>query len=217
MINTRVKKTRVGVFIDGSNLFWSVLDMKRKNPSTAWSLDFSKLKQYLKDQYSPEFYNFYTPVNTNPTSTKYAIGAKNQEKFLRRLEGMGYKVIRKPLKYQVDGTTKGDMDVDISVDVHNSLDDIDTIILFSGDSDFLPLINDCRNRGKFIRIYSFKMHLAWELKMFAINNTRCNYRFIDDLREELEYFNPKVTPVVKADVDKSPTQGAWQYNTQSLR
>ncbi len=37
----------------------------------------------------------------------------------------------------------------------------------------------------------FEKTLAWELKEFAIKNPRCNYKLLDDLKEELEFI-PKI-------------------------
>ncbi len=59
-------------------------------------------------------------------------------------------------------------------------------ILFSGDSDYLKLVEDCFNKGKSIRIYSFEDMLSWELKQFAFTHPRCNYILLDKLKYDLE-------------------------------
>lgn len=79
------------------------------------------------------------------------------------------------------------MDVEISIDVKNYLEDLDVVILVSGDSDFLKLIKDCHREGKKIEIYSFESFLAWELKKFAINHPKCNFRLLDNLESRLKY------------------------------
>ena len=51
-----------------------------------------------------------------------------------------------------------------------------------------------REKGKHVRIYSFKNKLSWELKDFSIKNPGCNYKIIDELKGSIEY--------KKKDVDK---------------
>jgi uncharacterized LabA/DUF88 family protein len=181
MVSSKVKQARTGVFIDGSNLFWAA------KKDLGWQIDYKKLKEYLKKYYSPIFYNYYGCQDIKPSSDDFKRKAKGQEKFYNILEGLGYNVEKKPLKYLNNHDTKCDTDVEITVDIKNTLDDLNNIILFSGDSDFLKVIEDCHSRNKYIRIFSFKRTLAWELKTFAIKNPRCNYKLLDDLREELEF------------------------------
>jgi len=106
------------------------------------------------------------------------------------LRGIGYSLIIKPLKHMTESggrpITKGDMDVEISVDMLNSLEDIDLIIFVGGDSDFLSVLKNCHVQKKYIRIFSFNDLLAWELKEFAITQPRCSYRILDELKSELE-------------------------------
>ena len=178
MTSDRIKKTRAGVFIDGSNLLWG-------QKSAGWSLDFQKLKTYLEHAYRPTFFNYYGCVDVKPSNDVFRSRAVEQEKFYKKLNGVGYSIITKPLKY-IQGHTKGDMDVEIVVDIHKRINDIDTIILCSGDSDYLRAVEDFHSMGKFIRIFSFKSFLSWELKEFSIKNARCNYKIFDDLKSQLE-------------------------------
>lgn len=195
MTSTKVQQARSGVFIDGANLFWAQRKLEEQGEER-WAIDFQKLRTYLKQKYSPVFYKFYDCVDQAPTNTTFRTRAIGSGKFHKKMSGFGYDVILKPLKYIRDRktgivTTKGDMDVAISVDVKNSLNDMDNVILFSGDSDFLPIVQDAHAQGKHIRIYSFEHTLAWELKDFSIKNARCNYKILDELKDELEYRQKK--------------------------
>ncbi len=149
-------------------------------------LDWQKLKDYLKKRYSPVVFNFYGCEDNNPKSEEYRRAAEKHKNFHKKLEGMGYKVIRKELKHLAGGVTKGDMDVELAMDLRNYENDIDCIILFTGDSDHLTTVNYYWNSGKSIRVFSFEEVLSWELKMFAINNPRCNYKLINEIRDEVE-------------------------------
>jgi len=187
MTSNKVKSVRTGVFIDGSNLFWAV-NMRDRNTREKlhFQICFEKLKEYLKGRYSPVFYNYYACEDNNPKNEIYKKRAVGQKKFHDKLDGLGYNVLRKDLKY-VGKTTKGDTDVEITMDMNKLVNDYDNIILFSGDSDFLPAITYFHSIGKHIRIYSFEKTLAWELKEFAIKNPRCNYKLLNELRLELEF------------------------------
>jgi uncharacterized LabA/DUF88 family protein len=79
------------------------------------------------------------------------------------------------------------MDIEITMGIYETLSDIDTIILVSGDSDYHSVIQKFHAQGKYIRIYSFANRLSWELKTFAIKNPRCNYILFDDLKDELQF------------------------------
>lgn len=177
---------RTGVFIDFSNLFWQV---KMKNPKTNerinYDIDFLKLRNFLKTEHSPVFYNFYACQDLQPKKEPFITKAATHKKFLNFIAGIGYNVALKDLKH-VGTTTKCDTDVEITMDLHKHAPDTDNIVLFSGDSDFLEAVKYFQSIGKYIHIYSFKSGLAWELKLFAIQNSRCNYTLLDDLRDELE-------------------------------
>lgn len=185
------KNLRCGVFIDGSNILWGSLKMK---PENRWFIDYSKLKAYLKERYRPQFYKFYGAVDTKPKTEVFAQRARVQSKIYAKLEGMGYDIITKPLKYikQQDGTfkTKGDMDIELTMDIMGALNDLDTIVLVSGDSDYHTPIQRFHAQGKYIRILSFNALLSWELRTFAMNNPRCSFATLDSLREQIEYMKP---------------------------
>jgi len=179
MVSSKVKKLKAGVFIDGSNMLWG-------SKISGIKVDFLKLKKHLKKQFSPVVFNYYACEDNNPKNKKYQIQAENQKKFYRKLEGFGYKVERKELKHLACGDTKCDMDVELTMDLRNYENDLDCIILFSGDSDYFKVVQYYWTIGKYIRIFSFEELLSWELKTFAINNPRCNYKLIDEIKSEIE-------------------------------
>lgn len=182
------KSLRCGVFIDGSNVLWGSLEMK---PEARWFVDYAKLKKYLKERYKPEFYKFYGAVDNAPKSPEFVRKAQSQAKMYAKLEGMGYDVITKPLKYikKDDGTyhTKGDMDIELTMDIMAALNDLDCIVLVSGDCDYHTPIKSFHAQGKYIRIMSFDALLSWELRTFAMNNIRCSFKTLDSLEETIKY------------------------------
>ena len=68
----------------------------------------------------------------------YAIhrGDEKQFKFQSALQSIGFTVKLKPYIQRSDGSTKGDWDVGIAIDVMEKAKDVDNVVLLSGDGDF---------------------------------------------------------------------------------
>lgn len=158
-----------------------------------WSIDFAKLKTHLEGEYQPLFLKYYGTQDTQPRSPKFKAKARVEARIYAKLAKLGYEVITKPLKYinHANGriTTKGDMDVEITMGIMDNLDSLDTIVLVSGDSDYLNLVNRAHEMGKRIVIVSFDKLLSWELRAFAEDNERCRYIKIESIRQDIERQN----------------------------
>jgi len=177
-------KLKSAVFIDGANLF--------KSENQNWRIDYKKLKEYLDKRHSPLFYYYYNCVDISPSTGDFIRKARLQQNVYRKLGSLGIKVITKPLKYIKEGRivqTKCDMDIDIALDVQNSLnkDGLDIVVLITGDSDFLRLARDCCEKEKRVMIYAFDKNLAWELKDFSFKNKRCAFQLLDKFKERLKF------------------------------
>tara|TARA_Y100001960_G_C14726215_1_gene855040 strand:- start:53 stop:523 length:471 start_codon:yes stop_codon:yes gene_type:complete len=72
----------------------------------------------------------------------YAIDRKDekQQKFQYALQAIGFNVKLKPYISRIDGSTKGDWDVGITIDILESSKEAEKIILLSGDGDFDLLV-----------------------------------------------------------------------------
>ena len=178
MTSDRIKEIRVGVFIDGSNMLWG-------SRASGIRIDWEKMKTYLKTRFNLVMLNYYAGEDDTP-KPEHIQRSLNQKKFHKKLEKIGYYVIRKPLKHMASGTTKCDMDIEITMDIRTHENNIDCIILFSGDSDYLPVVDYYWKKGKYIRIFAFKESLSWELKTFCLNKPRCNFNQIHEIRKEIE-------------------------------
>ena len=80
----------------------------------------------------------------------YAIhrGDDKQQKFQDALKHIGFTVKLKPYIQRSDGNAKGDWDVGITIDIMELANNVDTVILLSGDGDFdmlLKKISDTYN------------------------------------------------------------------------
>lgn len=77
------------------------------------------------------------------TAFAYAIdrGDQQQQKFQEMLTHLGFEVKLKPYIQCSDGSAKGDWDVGITIDIMELAQQVDTIILLSGDGDFAILLD----------------------------------------------------------------------------
>ncbi|MGH1471077.1 MAG: NYN domain-containing protein [Cellvibrionaceae bacterium] len=68
----------------------------------------------------------------------YAIhrGDEKQLQFQNALKKIGFTVKLKPFLQRADGSAKGDWDVGIAIDVMSCANNVDTVVLLSGDGDF---------------------------------------------------------------------------------
>lgn len=155
---------RVYVFIDASNL-WEAQKKKSK------LFDFVKLKAYLQTQLHASALEifYYTAFPKNETRTYSLEHKHNFFVFLKK--SLQFHVIKKPLKqiHLDNGITKekGNMDVELTIDAVHHILNYDTAVFFTGDSDFLALIQYIQNRNKKVYVYSSINSVSHELKMSA--------------------------------------------------
>ena len=67
-----------------------------------------------------------------------------QIKFQDALKHIGFRVKLKPFIQRSDGSAKGDWDVGITIDVLEAAQDVDRVVLLSGDGDFDLLLEKIR-------------------------------------------------------------------------
>jgi len=160
-------KNSVYVFIDASNL-WQAQKAKGK------FFDYEKLKGFLKDKFSAsEIDFFYYTAYPAEGSRDYSLDGKH--KFFTYLKkGLGFTVRKKELKriaiHSDEGDAiqeKGNMDVEMAIDAIHNMKKYNVAIFFTGDSDFLALINYIRNGGKKVYIFSSKNNVSQELRTGA--------------------------------------------------
>ncbi|MBI2038694.1 MAG: hypothetical protein HYT22_00205 [Candidatus Niyogibacteria bacterium] len=64
-----------------------------------YDIDFVKLRDLLKSEHSPVFYNFYACQDIQAKREPYITRAVRHRKFLDFVGGIGYNVVKKDLKY----------------------------------------------------------------------------------------------------------------------
>ncbi len=139
---------RAGIFIDGTNLYFIQRNF------LGYKIDIVKFVEFFKRFY--EIYNVFFYL-------AYREEDEKQEKFYKMLTLSGITVVRKPLKQLKDGSFKGNLDVDLTIDMLLTKDNYDVAVLCSGDSDFQRLIEVLRTFGKEIICVSTRESSSIEL------------------------------------------------------
>lgn len=135
---------RVALFVDGANLYAT-------SKSLGFDIDYKRLLQYFKKQGRLVRALYYTAL------------AEDQEYSSIRplidwLDYNGYSMVTKPTKEFTDSTgrrkVKGNMDIELTVDAMRLADNLDHIVLFSGDGDFRSLVAAIQEKGKRVSVIS---------------------------------------------------------------
>ena len=118
-------------------------------------VDVQNIYYTTKHQYQRNFdYNrFWKKITTNNevvAATAYATtkGDKKQTEFQNILRAIGFEVKLKPYISRSDGSSKGDWDVGITIDILKYSKTVDAIILASGDGDFDLLLKEIRETNR---------------------------------------------------------------------
>lgn len=162
--HTTKSQTIVHVFIDASNI-WEVQKAKGK------FFDYEKLKKFIKRKFNAHLTQFfyYTSYPADGTRDYDLTGKHKFYTFLKK--GLNFIVRKKKLKritvITEDGQSieeKGNMDVEITIDALHHIKKYSIAVFFTGDSDFLALVNYLRKAGKKVYIFSSKNNISEELR-----------------------------------------------------
>ena len=150
---------------------------------TAIFVDVQNIYYTTRDTFSRSFNykRFWDQIETENVIIKanaYAIdrGDEKQQKFQYALRSIGFNVKLKPYISRADGSTKGDWDVGITIDILDSAQEAEKIILLSGDGDFDLLVRKVIEQyGCVVDIYGIKELTANSLiesasKFYSISN-----------------------------------------------
>ncbi len=134
------KGQRIGVFVDVQNLYYSARNVYKSK------VDFrSILNEAIKGRRLIR-------------AIAYVIRAdvKDEENFFDALKNLGYEVKEKDLQVFYGGAKKGDWDIGIAMDMIELAPKLDSIILVSGDGDFVPLVRHVKHAmGCYVEVMAF--------------------------------------------------------------
>ncbi|MDD5043816.1 MAG: NYN domain-containing protein [Patescibacteria group bacterium] len=135
------KAQRVGVFVDVGNMYHSAKNLHQANVN---------FKEVLKDAVAGR---------QLVRAIAYVVSSKSgeEEDFFEALSNQGFEVQIKDLQIFFGGAKKGDWDVGMSMDAIKLADKLDSVILVTGDGDFIPLVKYLQeNKGCLVEIMGFR-------------------------------------------------------------
>lgn len=115
---------KTAIFVDVQNIYYTTRDTFKSsfNYKIFWDSIESKNEIIIANAYA---------IDRND---------EKQQKFQHALRSIGFDVKLKPYIARADGSTKGDWDVGITIDILESAQQVERIVLLSGDGDFELLV-----------------------------------------------------------------------------
>jgi uncharacterized LabA/DUF88 family protein len=165
---------RVALFIDGANLYATAKTL-------GFDIDYKRLLGFFRKRSRLLRAIYYTALMDDAEYSPI-------RPLIDWLDYNGYKVRTKPAKEFTDSMgrrkIKGNMDIELAIDMMQLADGLDHIVLFSGDGDFRSLIAAVQAKGKRVTVIS---SLSTRPPMIADELRRQTDQFIElaDLRAEI--------------------------------
>ncbi len=172
-------RERVALFIDGANLYATARAL-------GFDIDYKRLQDYFAGRCNLIRAFYYTALVEDQEYSPI-------RPLVDWLDYNGYTMVTKPTKEFTDATgrrkIKGNMDIELAIDVMEMAAHLDHIVLFSGDGDFRRLVEAVQRRGVRVTVIST---LRSQPPMIA-----------DELRRQADHF-----------VDLAELQAEVSRNTQ---
>ena len=164
MVTHFYPQERVALFVDGANLHAAARAL-------GFDIDYKRLLRYFQDQCHLIRAFYYTAL------------VEDQEYSPLRplvdwLDYNGFTMVTKPTKEFTDAAgrrkIKGNMDIELAIDVMEMAAHLDHIVLFSGDGDFRRLVEAVQRRG---------------LRVSVVSTVRSSPPMVaDELRRQADHF-----------------------------
>ena len=170
----KVKKERVMVFIDGSNLYHVLNQHFSRN-----DIKFGKFAEKLSGDR-----NLVRTYYYNIKQEQRGRASEDQEKFLSALYDIPYLEVKLGIvKQRGDAMVEKGVDMMIGVDIlKNAYEDLyDTAILVSGDGDFYPALQAAKDQGKHVEIAAFETNISPETARIADLHIKLNKTYFSSL------------------------------------
>ena len=145
------KDQRVAVFIDVQNMYHSARNLHNARVSFKEVVKAAVAGRHLIRSFA------------------YVVRTKTGEEkpFFEALEKEGIEMRVKDLQEFYGGAKKADWDVGMAIDAVRTADIVDTIVIASGDGDFLPLLDYLKGRGRRVEVVAFGRTTALKMKEAA--------------------------------------------------
>ena len=135
---------KLALFIDGSNLYAAAKALD-------FDIDYRLLLNWAADQGRLVRAFYYTALLEDQEYSPL-------RPLVDWLDYNGFAVVTKPLKEFTDAQgrrrVKGNMDIELAIDVMEMADQVDHIVIFSGDGDFRRLVEAAQRKGRRVSVVS---------------------------------------------------------------
>jgi uncharacterized LabA/DUF88 family protein len=135
---------KLALFIDGANLYGAAKGLQ-------FDIDYRKLLELFARKGILVRAFYYTAVAENEEFSPL-------RPLVDWLDYNGFSVVTKPLKEFTDAQgrrrVKGNMDIELAIDVMEMADQVDHIVIFSGDGDFRRLVEAAQRKGRRVSVVS---------------------------------------------------------------
>jgi uncharacterized LabA/DUF88 family protein len=165
---------RLALFIDGSNLYATA-------KAVGFDIDYRRLLGWFRKRCRLVRAIYYTALMEDAEYSPV-------RPLIDWLDYNGFTVVTKPAREFTDSLgrrkIKGNMDIEIAVDMMQLADSLDHVVLFSGDGDFRSLVEAVQAKGKKVSVVST---LVTRPPMVADDLRRQADQFIDlnELKSEI--------------------------------
>lgn len=172
---------RIYIFIDFSNVRPWAKDLWKKENKDKFNIeiDIQKLSEVcslVKPERKTFYYGYYPKRDDLKKDDKLNIQHRKSIFRISKARKSGFKTETKEIKmipvYDEEGhfikeMSKCNFDVEITMDMLQKIEKYDSVMLFSGDSDFSKLLKYIQNKGKKIIIVATRDSISIELNAIA--------------------------------------------------
>jgi uncharacterized LabA/DUF88 family protein len=157
---------RVALFIDGANLYGT-------SKSLGFDIDYKRLMSFFGEKARLIRAFYYTALIEDQEYSPI-------RPLVDWLDYNGYTMVTKPTKEFTDASgrrkVKGNMDIELAIDMMEMAEHLDHIVLFSGDGDFRRLVEAVQRKGVKVTVIST---IQTQPPMIADELRRQADRFVD--------------------------------------
>ncbi len=180
---------RIALFIDGANLYAA-------SRALGFDIDYKRLLQVFAKEVILVRAFYYTALIEDQEYSPI-------RPLVDWLDYNGYTMVTKPTKEFTDASgrrkIKGNMDIELAVDMMEMLDHLDHVVLFSGDGDFRRLAEATQRKGTRVTVVST---VRSKPPMVA-----------DELRRQADFFIDLED--LRPDIERTPGQIPHHVDTHS--
>ncbi len=158
-LTTAYKNQRVGIFIDVQNLYHSAKNLYGSR------VNYQELIKHLVGGRQLIRALAYVVKSEKGESQLSRDEKSGEGSFFEALEKAGLELRMKDLQVYADGLKKADWDVGLAVDAIRMSSSLDTVILVTGDGDFVPLVDYLKwGLGRIVEVAAFSRSASGKIK-----------------------------------------------------